>query len=135
MLFLILAALLGSTAIAMGAYAEHGLRVRIDEEAFRSVMTAVRYHQVHAVVLLAIALVMMTPLNPALMFRLGVSGAIFVLGTLMFSVSIYAAHIGDARALLKITPAGGMCLMLAWLSLIWAAFAAPSSALSSAPIE
>ncbi|GAA3958826.1 DUF423 domain-containing protein [Allohahella marinimesophila] len=128
MLLLILAAVLGCTAIAMGAYAEHGLKVRIDDEAFRSVMTAVRYHQVHAVTLLALALAMLTPLNPMLVFRLGLSGGLFVLGTLMFSGSIYAAFIMDAKSVLKITPAGGMCLMVAWLSLIWAALAAgPSS--------
>ncbi|MAM88249.1 DUF423 domain-containing protein [Allohahella sp. A8] len=123
MLTLVIAALFGCTAIAMGAYAEHGLRVRIDEEAFRSVMTAVRYHQVHAVTLLALALAMLTPLNPTLVFRLGLSAGLFVLGTLMFSGSIYAAFIMDSKPLLKITPAGGMCLMVAWLSLIWAALA------------
>ncbi|TNE34727.1 MAG: DUF423 domain-containing protein, partial [Alphaproteobacteria bacterium] len=44
-------AFLGFTSVAFGAYAEHGLRASVAEEDFRFLMTAVRYCQVHAVVI------------------------------------------------------------------------------------
>jgi len=55
-MILIAGAVLGLIAVAFGAYVEHGLRDGLSEELFRSVMTAIRSNQIHAVVVAAIGL-------------------------------------------------------------------------------
>jgi uncharacterized membrane protein YgdD (TMEM256/DUF423 family) len=54
--FLMSAGLLGLLSVVFGAFSEHALRPNVDAESFRFLMTAVRYNQVHAVALLALAL-------------------------------------------------------------------------------
>lgn len=124
MWLLVATAIIGCLGIGLGAYAEHGLRTRVDGESFRAVMTALRYHQVHAVALLAICLALMMPLNPVLATRLGITAGLFVLGLILFCGSIYAATMLDMPSMTRAAPAGGMTLMLAWLSLIWVGMAA-----------
>ena len=57
-MILILGALLGLISVAFGAYAEHGLREVVSDENFRFLMTAVRYNQVHAAVIITLGFVM-----------------------------------------------------------------------------
>ena len=48
------------------------------------------------------------------------AGAVFVLGILGFSGSIYAMVLLGSKGLGLITPAGGLCFMLGWAALMWA---------------
>lgn len=50
---------MGFISVAFGAYAEHGLREAVTDEHFRFLMAAVRYNQVHAVVIAAIGLALL----------------------------------------------------------------------------
>ncbi len=88
-MILVLGALLGFMSVAFGAYAEHGLRENITDEQFRFLMTAVRYHQVHAVIISAIGLALLSDGKLATLPMLKWSGALFILGTALFSFSIY----------------------------------------------
>ena len=47
------------------------------------------------------------------------AGAVFVLGILGFSGSIYAMVLLGSKGLGLITPAGGLCFMLGWAALMW----------------
>lgn len=120
---LFVSALLGFLSVAIGAAAEHVLRPGLDEETWRWVLTAIRYHQVGALGALAIGLVGLLDLEPRRLRRLRAAGWLFVAGTLLFSFSIYAAAITGLEGLTYVTPIGGVTLMIAWLSVGWSALA------------
>lgn len=115
---LVLGALLGLLSVIIGASAEHLIRQSIEPEVWRWVMTAVRYHQVGAVVITAIGLAMAAGARPAR--RLNLSAGFLIAGTLLFSFSIYAAAITGIEKLTYVTPLGGVTLMFGWLLLVWA---------------
>lgn len=119
-MILICGAILGFIAVAFGAYAEHGLRELVTEEHFRYLMTAIRYNQVHALVVVAIGLGLFSGTGLSLHRPLQLSGALFVVGTALFSFSIYLSVALGIPALVYITPVGGVTLMAAWLMLAWA---------------
>lgn len=118
MMILMLGALLGFISVAFGAYAEHGLREAVSDEHFRFLMTAVRYNQVHAVVIAAIGLAAINGGTPGNIPALRWSGALFIIGTVLFSFSIYLSVSLDMPSIVNITPIGGMTIMAAWLLLL-----------------
>ena len=120
MMILALGALLGFISVAFGAYAEHGLRLQVTEEVFRFLMTAIRYNQVHAVVITAIGLVGLSTgffEDHRWVFYAAIG---FIIGTALFSFSIYLSAVLGKPELTNITPIGGMTLMASWLMLVWA---------------
>lgn len=117
-MILIFGALLGFISVAFGAYAEHGLREAITEEHFRFLMTAVRYNQVYAVVIAAIGLALLNSGKLNSILALKWSGLLFIIGTMLFSFSIYLFVLLDLPSLVNITPIGGMTIMGAWLLLM-----------------
>ena len=90
-MILILGAFLGLISVAFGAYAEHGLRGVVTEENFRFLMTAVRYNQVHSVVITVIGLTLVWERTPIDIPALRWSAILFLIGTMLFSFSIYLA--------------------------------------------
>ena len=106
------AALLGFLSVAIGAYADHGLRGVLDADALRSMATAIRYNQIHAVAALAVAL----SAPSSVWLRIGGWG--FIAGTALFSGGIYLSAIFGLKDLVVITPFGGVTLMAAWLALL-----------------
>jgi len=116
-MILIWGALLGFISVAFGAYAEHGLRETVTDEHFRFLMTAVRYNQVHAVVVAAIGLVLLNGGKLSIMPAFRWSGLLFIIGTMLFSFSIYISVSLDIPSLVNITPIGGVIIMIAWLVL------------------
>lgn len=120
-MILIVGALLGFFSVAFGAYSEHGLRPKVSEEEFRMLMTAIRYNQVHALIISVLGLITLPSsfLNNHL-FRW--SGFLFIVGTILFSFSIYTSVGLQIPSLLYLTPVGGITLMVSWLSLAYAAY-------------
>ena len=76
-------------SVAFGAYAEHGFREVVTDEHFRFLMTAVRYNQVHSVVIAAIGLALLNGGKLSCIPALKWSGLLFIIGTMLFSFSIY----------------------------------------------
>lgn len=116
-MILSLGALLGFISVAFGAFAEHGLREGISEEHFRFAMTAVRYNQIHSVVIVALGLALLSESPPTRMRYFTLSATLFIIGTCLFSFSIYLGVSLDRPALFNITPIGGVSIMAGWLSL------------------
>jgi uncharacterized membrane protein YgdD (TMEM256/DUF423 family) len=112
---LVSGALLGFIAVAFGAFAEHGLRENVADEQFRFLMTALRYNQVHAVVISAIGLVVLNGGKLANNLTLRWSGLLFTIGTMLFSFSIYVSVTLKIPSLMNITPIGGVTIMAAWI--------------------
>ena len=84
-------------------------------------MTAVRYNQVHAAVITAIGIFLLSQATSPINQKLRWSGYLISLGTMLFSFSIYLSVMFDIPALVNITPIGGMTIMAGWLLLAYAA--------------
>lgn len=121
-MILLVGGLLGFIAIAFGAYAEHGLRADLSVELIHAVATAVRYNQWHAMLVVAIGLALLSPDTPRHSAALRRVAWIFVVGTVLFSFTIYLAAALDVPALTRATPFGGVMLMAGWLGLAWVGF-------------
>ena len=102
-------------AVAAGAFGAHGLRDRVGARELEIWQTGAHYQQVHAVVLLAVALWAAQAHAAGQPTQLhGVAMALFAAGVLIFSGTLYAMTLGGPRVLGAITPLGGLCLLGAW---------------------
>ncbi|UVE18097.1 DUF423 domain-containing protein [Pseudomonas sp. LS44] len=110
---LLLAAFFGFTAVALGAFAAHGLKSQLTADYLAVFQTGVHYQMVHALALLALALLSLHVPGRAL----GVAGGLFVLGILLFSGSLYLLSLTGIRSLGIVTPFGGLAFLGGWLSL------------------
>jgi len=113
-----LGALSALIAVALGAFAAHGLKARLSPELLAVFETGVRYQMYHALALLAVAWACGRWPGPAVVF----AGWLFVVGTLIFSGSLYLLSVGAPRWLGAITPVGGLAFIGGWLALAWAAW-------------
>jgi len=118
-LFLVIAAISGFFAVVVGAFAAHGLKQIIAPEMLEVVKTGVQYQMYHALALLLVALWLSH--KPAAR-GLKAGGLAFILGSLLFSGSLYALALGAPRWLGPITPLGGLCFLIGWVSLLVAAW-------------
>lgn len=93
----------GLTAVALGAFAAHGLKARLTPELLAVFETGARYQMYHALALFAAAWGW-----ARWQHRLfGIAGASFVAGIVLFSGSLYLLALTDVRALGMVTPVGG----------------------------
>jgi uncharacterized membrane protein YgdD (TMEM256/DUF423 family) len=107
----------GLIAVAAGAFGAHGLRQHIAPEQLAVFETAARYQMYHALGLLAVGwAVGRWPGSPATW-----AGWLFIVGTLIFSGSLYGLALTGLRWLGAITPIGGLCFLGGWLCLALAA--------------
>lgn len=112
------AALSGFLAVGLGAFAAHGLKARLAPELLVTFQTGVQYQMYHALALVGI--VVLIKLYGQQLW-LQSAGLLFIIGTLLFSTSLYGLALGGPRWLGPITPMGGLCFLLGWLSLLVAA--------------
>jgi uncharacterized membrane protein YgdD (TMEM256/DUF423 family) len=100
----VLAALSGALAVAAGALGAHGA----NGHAAEWLRTGGQYQLIHAVAALV-----------ALRFDAKGPAALFVAGSAVFAVTLYAMALGAPRWLGAITPIGGALLIGGWLWLGW----------------
>lgn len=111
-LFMISGALSAAISVVLGAVAAHTL-AGLAPAAQSWFHTAMQYQQLHALGLLIIGH----------MARAGTSrwieaaGLLMLIGTLLFSGSLYLRSLADYHALRALTPFGGGAFILAWLAL------------------
>lgn len=107
-------ALFGFLGVLLGAFGAHYFKGKLTPDQARSFETGVRYQLFHAIVLLVLSF--------NLSFATGLEAAIarlFLLGTFLFSFSIYGLVLSDAygrkwRFLGPVTPLGGLLLLIGW---------------------
>ena len=109
----IIAALSGLVAVACGAFGAHGLRAVLSPTMLDTWQTAVSYQFHHTLVLVVLALL---PAVQGPLFRR--AAWLFAAGIGVFSGSLYALVLLDARWLGMITPLGGVLLMIGWATLL-----------------
>ena len=103
-------------AVALGAFAAHGLKSKLPADMFNVFEVGVRYHMYHALALLAVAWA--SSRWPGT--TVTAAGYLFIFGTLLFSGSLYLLALGGPRWLGAITPVGGLAFLIGWLLLAWA---------------
>ena len=118
---LLLGAALGLSSIMMAAYVDHSLALYLSDKSLRGLLTAVRYHQLYAVVVCMIGLALTSKINIRMKAWLIRSAYIFSIGIFSFSFSIYFSTMVGVSGISYLTPVGGILLMIGWGCLIRAA--------------
>ncbi|MEK7786359.1 MAG: DUF423 domain-containing protein [Chloroflexota bacterium] len=116
--FYIIGGILGGLAVALGAFGAHGLRARLAADLLATFETGVRYHMYHALALFAVAAAISKWPGSNLPV---LAGWLFVVGTILFSGSLYLLAVTGLRWLGAITPFGGVAFLAGWTCLVIAA--------------
>jgi len=111
-------AVAAALGVGLGAFGAHGLKERVSLEMLAVFETAVRYHLIHALGLLAVGWA--ADRWPGSWTQS--AGILMLCGILLFSGSLYLMTFSGARWLGAITPLGGLAFIAAWVSLAVAAF-------------
>ena len=112
-LFFALGAMSAFIGVSMGAFAAHGLKGRLEPEMLLTFEVGARYQMYHALALFVVAWAQ-TRWAGSLA---NAAGWFFVLGTILFSGSLYALSISGTRWLGAITPFGGLAFLSGWICL------------------
>lgn len=108
-----LAAISGFVAVAVGAFAAHGVA---DPEAKELLKTGATYAFMHTLATFACATFMQVGAR-----RARFAPAFFLTGVVLFSGSLYALAFGAPRWVGAVTPIGGLSFLAGWAVLTWAA--------------
>lgn len=109
-------AVLGGLGVAAGAFGAHALRGLVETKRFAPRMfeifeVAVRYQMYHALALLAVGLLVLVSGRSRATTLAGFS---FLIGTIVFSGSLYALAFSGVGVLGAITPLGGLAFLVGW---------------------
>lgn len=115
-LWVIIGAVNGFLAVALGAFGAHMLEGNISEHYIGVWETAVQYQMLHAGGLLAIGvLIHIVPVK-----QLQIAGWLMLGGIIVFSGSLYILALSGIGILGAITPIGGVLFLSAWVLVILA---------------
>jgi len=102
---------LGLLAVTIGAFGAHALKAMLTANArLETYELAVRYQFYHALAMLLLGSLM----NPYPSKLLQYAGLFFLIGTLLFSGSLYVLSFTGIGKLGAITPLGGVCFIVGW---------------------
>lgn len=118
-LWIIISAISGFTAVAIGAFGAHGLRETLTPQMLEVYKTGVLYQLIHSVVLLALSL------NTLIKAKL--PSIFFLVGIILFSFSLYLYSTSGIKFFAMITPVGGFCFLIGWLLIVYEAIKMKSS--------
>jgi uncharacterized membrane protein YgdD (TMEM256/DUF423 family) len=113
----LLGTFLGVTAIILGAFGAHALKIKLSVEQLSSFETAVKYQMYHALLLLIISFNahITEKLKNILFYLLGIG--VFVFSGSIYLLSTRAISGLELSFLGPITPIGGLLLITAWFLL------------------
>ena len=105
-----IAAAAGLLAVALGAFGAHGLKAVLNQNGTAVIWDkAVLYHFIHTVMLFMLAERAKIPV---------LAWWSFLAGIVIFSGSLYLLAVTNAHWLGRITPIGGVCLVVGWCCLL-----------------
>jgi len=119
-IFIALGALSAFIGVATGAFGAHVLKSRISAEMLAVFEVGVRYQMYHAFALIATAWMQTRWLS----LIVTASGWCFVIGTVLFSGSLYLLSLSGVKWVGAITPFGGLAFLAGWACMAWAAWKA-----------
>ena len=108
--WIVISAVSGFTAVAIGAFGAHGLKEKLTAEMLEVYKTGVFYQFVHTAVLLILSLTNF--------IKTKIPSIFFLLGIILFSFSLYIYSTSDIQFFAMITPIGGVCFLIGWLWII-----------------
>lgn len=115
-LFLSFGAIFGLLGICLGAFGAHAMKKMLEASGKLEVYeTAVKYQFYHAFALLALGLLMQKAQPAAFSY----SGYAFMVGTVIFSGSLYTLCFTGVNKWGAVTPIGGVILIIGWALLLW----------------
>ena len=107
----------GFLAVALGAFAAHGLEDVLDDYGAGIWDTAVQYQMFHAVALVLVGILMARPLFGDVK-QLKVAMFCFNAGIFFFSGSLMVLALTGIKVLGAITPIGGVFFLIGWVMII-----------------
>jgi uncharacterized membrane protein YgdD (TMEM256/DUF423 family) len=111
-------ALNGVLSVVLGAFAAHGLEDQLSDRHMATFRTAVLYHFLHTLALLAVISLPDQLAKPSLCHWAAVS---FAAGIVLFSGSLYLLVLTNTPTLGMVTPLGGLAFIAGWGLLFFAA--------------
>lgn len=100
----------GALAVALGAFGAHALKARVGPDDLEIWKTAVQYQAIHALALVLFGLFRERKASSA------VPAGCFLLGSAIFSGTLYALVLGGPRWLGAVTPVGGLSFIAGWIA-------------------
>ena len=113
--FFAIGSILAALAVAFGAFGAHGLQDHVAPQRLETFETGVRYQMYHALGLLGLAWAVGRWPDR----RLNHGAALLMMGTLVFSGSLYLLVLTDTPWLGAVTPFGGVALIAGWALIAW----------------
>ncbi|WP_058303316.1 DUF423 domain-containing protein [Gorillibacterium timonense] len=123
--FVGIGSMLAFLGVALGAFGSHGLKGQIPDDRLEVYTTGVHYHLIHAIGLILIGLAAERLADKK---RVKAAGWLILIGTLLFSGSLYVLAVSGIKILGIITPFGGVAFLAGWCCLAWAAWKEPNRA-------
>ena len=113
--YIIIASLFAALAILFGAFGSHALKERLSAQSLEVYDIATRYLMFHALGIFLIAhLGFQLPKE-----SLEIPVTMMIVGTSIFSGSLYLIAMLDFKKLGMVTPIGGLLLIVSWLLLAY----------------
>lgn len=105
----------GLMAVAMGAFAAHGLKGSLVPQSVGWVKTASDYQMWHALALLGVA----AWARGVWPVGLRAAAAALLVGIILFSGSLYLLALSGFVGFAWVTPLGGIAFLIGWALLLW----------------
>ena len=113
--YIIIASLFAALAILFGAFGSHALKERLSAQSLEVYDIATRYLMFHALGIFLIALLgFQLPKE-----SLEIPVIMMIIGSSIFSGSLYLIAMLDFKKLGMVTPIGGLLLIVSWLLLAY----------------
>ena len=115
----IIASILAALGVIIGAFGAHALKPVMTPQQLQSYETGVKYHMLHSIALLGIAVIYRISKNKSILW----SAYFMMLGILLFSFTIYLLSLKQLLGISHwtflgpITPIGGSFLIVSWILL------------------
>lgn len=109
--FIRIGSFLTALSVLMGAFGAHAIREKIEDSLYQTYQTSSHYFMIHSIALVIYGLFCITSKSEMKTWP----GALFILGILLFSGSLYALVFTGIPTFGMITPLGGLTLIAAWI--------------------
>lgn len=114
-LFLIIGSTLGGLSVAIGAFGAHALKNILEaNDQMQTFETGVKYQFYHALALILLGILMQKFDHKLFIW----SGYGFIIGTILFSGSLYILSLSGIGKWGAITPLGGVAYLVGWITLV-----------------
>ncbi|MCK5726470.1 MAG: DUF423 domain-containing protein [Thiotrichaceae bacterium] len=112
---LLMGSIFALLAVVLGAFGAHALKDILTTDQSHTYETAIKYQFYHSFALLSTGILFhLFPKNRSFQW----AGYLFAIGMILFSGSLFLYLATDYKALVFLTPIGGLTLIIAWLVMI-----------------